>query len=176
MAAGGRTLGLFSSRRAAEEAAEKLRMQVPFEIYVQGQDTTGALVEKFSKHENSCLFGTLTLWQGVDVPGPACSLVLIDRIPFPRPDQPLLQARTEAANAAGRKGFMEVSATHAALLMAQGAGRLLRSTSDRGVVAVLDNRLETKRYGGFLKNSMPQFWPTTNPDTVRGALKRLVAS
>ncbi|APT83330.1 ATP-dependent DNA helicase [Corynebacterium ammoniagenes] len=176
MAAGGRTLGLFSSRRAAEEAAEKLRMQVPFEIFVQGQDTTGALVEKFSKHENSCLFGTLTLWQGVDVPGPACSLVLIDRIPFPRPDQPLLQARTEAANAAGRKGFMEVSATHAALLMAQGAGRLLRSTTDRGVVAVLDNRIETKRYGGFLKRSMPQFWTTTNPDTVRGALKRLVAS
>ena len=83
MAAGGRTLGLFSSRRAAEQAAEKLRMQVPFEIFVQGQDTTGALVEKFTKHENSCLFGTLTLWQGVDVPGPACSLVLIDRIPFP---------------------------------------------------------------------------------------------
>ncbi|MFH0412259.1 ATP-dependent DNA helicase [Corynebacterium sp. L4756] len=176
LAAGGRTLGLFSSRRAAEEAAEKLRMQVPFEIFVQGQDTTGALVEKFSKHENSCLFGTLTLWQGVDVPGPACSLVLIDRIPFPRPDQPLLQARTDAANAAGRSGFMEVSATHAALLMAQGAGRLLRATTDRGVVAVLDNRLETKRYGSFLKNSMPRFWPTTDPQVVRGALKRLVAS
>ena len=176
MAAGGRTLGLFSSRRAAEQAAEKLRMQVPFEIFVQGQDTTGALVEKFSKHENSCLFGTLTLWQGVDVPGPACSLVLIDRIPFPRPDQPLLQARTDAANAAGRSGFMEVSATHAALLMAQGAGRLLRATTDRGVVAVLDNRLETKRYGGFLKNSMPRFWTTTDPRVVRGALKRLVAS
>lgn len=176
MAAGGRTLGLFSSRRAAEQAAEKLRMQVPFEIFVQGQDTTGALVEKFSKHENSCLFGTLTLWQGVDVPGPACSLVLIDRIPFPRPDQPLLQARTDAANAAGRSGFMEVSATHAALLMAQGAGRLLRATTDRGVVAVLDNRLETKRYGSFLKNSMPRFWTTTDPKVVRGALKRLVES
>lgn len=176
MAAGGRTLGLFSSRRAAEQAAEKLRIQVPFEIFVQGQDTTGALVEKFSKHENSCLFGTLTLWQGVDVPGPACSLVLIDRIPFPRPDQPLLQARTDAANAAGRSGFMEVSATHAALLMAQGAGRLLRATTDRGVVAVLDNRLETKRYGSFLKNSMPRFWTTTDPKVVRGALKRLVAS
>src|SRR5690625_3666864 len=124
--------------------------------------------------EKEC--GQSALKNMLDVPGPACSLVLIDRIPFPRPDQPLLQARTEAANAAGRKGFMEVSATHAALLMAQGAGRLLRSTSDRGVVAVLDNRLETKRYGGFLKNSMPQFWTTTNPDTVRGALKRLVAS
>ncbi|MDN6273807.1 MAG: ATP-dependent DNA helicase [Corynebacterium casei] len=176
MAAGGRTLGLFSSRRAAEQAAEKLRMQVPFEIFVQGQDTTGALVEKFSKHENSCLFGTLTLWQGVDGPGPACSVGLIDRIPVPRPDQPLQQARTDAANAAGRSGFMEVSATHAALLMAQGAGRLLRATTDRGVVAVLDNRLETKRYGSFLKNSMPRFWTTTDPKVVRGALKRLVAS
>src|SRR5699024_11798994 len=109
------------------------------------------------------LIVTLTLWQGVDVPGPACSVVLIDRIPFPRPDQPLLQARTEAANAAGRTGVMEVSATHAALLMAQGAGRLLRSTSDRGVVAVLDNRLETRRYGGFFKHSMQRVWPNANP-------------
>ncbi|MDO5032992.1 ATP-dependent DNA helicase [Corynebacterium sp.] len=174
MAAGGRTLGLFSSRRAAEQAAEALKPLVPFDIYVQGEDSIGALVERFSKNENSCLFGTLTLWQGVDVPGPACSLVLIDRIPFPRPDNPLMQARTEAAKAAGRNGFMEVSATHAALLMAQGAGRLLRSTEDRGVVAVLDNRLETKRYGGFLKASMPRFWQTTDGAVVRGALQRLV--
>lgn len=176
MAAGGRTLGLFSSRKAAEEAAQKLKSKVPFEILVQGEDTIGALVNKFSKNENSCLFGTLTLWQGVDVPGSACSLVMIDRIPFPRPDIPLLQARTEAANAARRSGFMEVSATHAALLMAQGAGRLLRSTSDKGVVAVLDSRLVTKRYGQFLKDSLPPFWETTDPETVRGALRRLVQS
>ena len=174
-AAGGRTLGLFSSRRAAEQAAQELRPRLPFDIYLQGEDTTGALVDKFSKNENSCLFGTLTLWQGVDVPGTALSLVMIDRIPFPRPDDPLLQARSEAANAAGRSGFMEVSATHAALLMAQGAGRLLRSVTDRGVVAVLDNRLVTKRYGGFLKASLPQFWETTDPAVVAGALKRLVA-
>ena len=176
MAAGGRTLGLFSSRRAAEQAAQELKAKLPFDIYVQGEDSIGALVDKFSKNENSCLFGTLTLWQGVDVPGPSCSLVLIDRIPFPRPDNPLMQARTEAAQAAGRSGFMEVSATHAALLMAQGAGRLLRSINDRGVVAVLDNRLETKRYGGFLKASMPRFWTTTNSGTVKEALKRLVAA
>ncbi len=175
MAAGGRTLGLFSSRRAATEAAEKLRARLPFDLYVQGEDTIGALVEKFAANENSCLFGTLTLWQGVDVPGPACSLVLIDRIPFPRPDDPLLQARADAAKAAGRNGFMEVSATHAALLMAQGAGRLLRHVGDRGVVAVLDSRLETKRYGSFLKASMPSFWSTTRPDVVRGALQRLVS-
>ncbi|MBE7339702.1 ATP-dependent DNA helicase [Corynebacterium aurimucosum] len=174
MAAGGRTLGLFSSRRAAQQAAEELKPTLPFDIYLQGEDSIGALVDKFTKNENSCLFGTLTLWQGVDVPGPACSLVLIDRIPFPRPDNPLMQARTEAAKAAGRNGFMEVSATHAALLMAQGAGRLLRSTADRGVVAVLDSRLETKRYGSYLRASMPQMWPTSDPEVVRGALKRLV--
>ena len=174
MAAGGRTLGLFSSRRAAQQAAEELKPTLPFDIYRQGEDSIGALVDKFTKNENSCLFGTLTLWQGVDVPGPACSLVLIDRIPFPRPDNPLMQARTEAAKAAGRNGFMEVSATHAALLMAQGAGRLLRSVNDRGVVAVLDSRLETKRYGSYLRASMPQMWPTSDPEVVRGALKRLV--
>ncbi|MFH6888676.1 ATP-dependent DNA helicase [Corynebacterium aurimucosum] len=174
MAAGGRTLGLFSSRRAAQQAAEELKPTLPFDIYLQGEDSIGALVDKFTKNENSCLFGTLTLWQGVDVPGPACSLVLIDRIPFPRPDNPLMQARTEAAKAAGRNGFMEVSATHAALLMAQGAGRLLRSANDRGVVAVLDNRLVTKRYGSYLRASMPQMWPTSDPQVVRGALQRLV--
>ena len=175
-AAGGRTLGLFSSRRAAQQAAEAMRTRLPFDIMLQGEDSTGALVDKFARNENSCLFGTLTLWQGVDVPGRALSLVIIDRIPFPRPDDPLLQARANAADAAGRSGFMEVSATHAALLMAQGAGRLLRSVSDRGVVAVLDNRLVTKRYGSFLRRSLPAFWETTNPDTVRGALQRLVAA
>ena len=146
-AAGGRTLGLFSSRRGAEAAAEEMRRRLPFEVLCQGDDAIGNLVEQFTANENSCLFGTLSLWQGVDVPGPSLSLVVIDRIPFPRPDDPLLSARSDAANRAGRSGFMEVSATHAALLMAQGAGRLLRSVDDRGVVAVLDPRLATQRYG-----------------------------
>lgn len=176
MAAGGRTLGLFSSKRAAVQAADELRPKLPFPVYVQGEDSIGALVEKFAAKEHSVLFGTLTLWQGVDVPGKACSLVLMDRIPFPRPDNPLLQARSEAAQAAGRNGFMEVSATHAALLMAQGAGRLLRSATDRGVVAVLDNRVVTKRYGQFLLSSLPPFWRTQDKNTVLGALKRLVQS
>nr|VDG63975.1 ATP-dependent helicase DinG [Streptococcus thermophilus] len=174
-AAGGRTLGLFSSRRAAQEAAEALRTRLPFEILVQGDDTIGALVNKFAAGENVCLFGTLSLWQGVDVPGRSLSHVMIDRIPFPRPDDPLLQARSRAADAAGRSGFMDVSATHAALLLAQGAGRLLRSTTDRGVVSVLDSRLVTKRYGSFLRASLPDFWETTDPEVVRGALRRLVA-
>lgn len=175
-AAGGRTLALFSSRRAAEQAANEMRARLPFEVFLQGEDSTGALVDAFAKSENSCLFGTLTLWQGVDVPGSSLSLVIIDRIPFPRPDDPLLQARAAAADAAGRSGFMEVSATHAALLLAQGTGRLLRATGDRGVIAVLDNRLVTKRYGQFLRNSLLPFWTTTDPAVVRGALTRLVAN
>ena len=109
------------------------------------------------------------------MPGSSLSLVIIDRIPFPRPDDPLLQARAAAADAAGRSGFMEVSATHAALLLAQGTGRLLRATGDRGVIAVLDNRLVTKRYGQFLRSSLLPFWTTTDPGVVRGALTRLVA-
>lgn len=175
-AAGGRTLGLFSSRRAAEQAASVMRERLPFDIFLQGEDSTGALVESFAAAENSCLFGTLGLWQGVDVPGSSLSLVLIDRIPFPRPDDPLLQARSRAADAAGRSGFMEVSATHAALLLAQGTGRLLRATTDRGVIAVLDSRLVTKRYGQFLRASLLPFWPTTDPQVVRAALQRLVGA
>ncbi|WP_281706979.1 ATP-dependent DNA helicase [Corynebacterium argentoratense] len=175
MAAGGRTLGLFASCRAAEQAAAEMRKRLPFDILCQGDDTIPALVKRFADSENTCLFGTLTLWQGVDVPGRSCSLVIIDKIPFPRPDDPLLQARKEAADAAGRNGFMEVAATHASLFMAQGAGRLLRSVDDRGVVAVLDKRLVEKRYGSFIRSSMPNFWPTHDPNVVTQALKRLVA-
>ncbi|MGM5595529.1 ATP-dependent DNA helicase [Corynebacterium glucuronolyticum] len=175
-AAGGRTLGLFSSKRAAVEATEALRPRLPFDIYCQGDDAIGALIEQFAANENSCLFGTLSLWQGVDVPGPSLSLVTIDRIPFPRPDDPLSQARKEAADARGGNGFMQVAASHAALLMAQGAGRLLRATTDRGVVAILDSRIATKRYGSFILRSIPPMWTTTDLDTVTGALKRLIAA
>jgi ATP-dependent DNA helicase DinG len=118
----------------------------------------------------------LSLWQGVDVPGPACTLVVIDRIPFPRPDDPLMSARAQAVADAGGNGFLAVSATHAALRMAQGAGRLVRSGSDRGVVAVLDSRLATARYGGFLRTSMPPLWPTVDRATVLAALRRLDAA
>ena len=175
-AAGGRTLGLFSSMRAAKQATAALRDSLKFPLLCQGDDATGLLVKQFAEDEPTCLFGTLSLWQGVDVPGPSLSLVVIDRIPFPRPDDPLASARTRAAEARGGNGFMEVSATHAALLLAQGAGRLLRSMDDKGVVAVLDPRLVTKRYGDFLRASLPPFWQTTDQEVVRGALRRLGAS
>lgn len=172
-AAGGRTLGLFSSRRAADAVAAAMRDRLDVPVLAQGDDQLPTLVARFAADEPTCLFGTLSLWQGVDVPGPTCRLVLIDRIPFPRPDDPVRSARSEAVAAAGGNGFMAVSATHAALLLAQGAGRLIRTVEDRGVVAVLDPRLATARYGDFLVRSLPDFWRTTDPAVARSALRRL---
>jgi len=174
--AGGRTLGLFSSMRAAKAATEAMRDRLDTPVLCQGEDTTMALVRRFAEDEESSLFGTLSLWQGVDVPGPSLSLVLIDRIPFPRPDDPLITARQRAIAAHGGNGFMAVAASHAALLLAQGAGRLLRGIDDRGVVAVLDSRMATARYAGFLRASLPPFWSTTDPERVRAALERLRSS
>ncbi len=175
-AAGGRTLGLFSSMRAARRAADELRDRVSVPLLCQGDDQTAQLVTQFAADEPTCLFGTLSLWQGVDVPGPSLSLVVIDRIPFPRPDDPLASARQRQVAARGGNGFMSVAATQAALLLAQGSGRLLRTITDRGVVAVLDPRLETAGYASFLKDSLPRYWPTTDPAVVRAALRRLAAN
>lgn len=169
----GATLALFSSRRAAEDAAEDLRQRLDVPILCQGDSTMSALVREFAEDEETCLFGTMSLWQGVDVPGRACRLVAIDRIPFPRPDDPLLSARSQEVAKNGGNGFMQVAATHAATRLAQGAGRLIRTSDDKGVLAILDSRLATARYGGFLKRSMPDFWPTVNGDLARGALSRL---
>ncbi len=173
-AAGGRTLGLFSSRRAAEAAAVHVRKQLPkLTVLCQGDAQLSELTRRFVSEEETSLFGTLSLWQGVDVPGVTCSLVIIDRIPFPRPDEPLTQARQRAVADAGGNGFMAVAATHAALLLAQGSGRLIRRTTDRGVVAVLDPRLATARYGSYLQASMPPMWQTGERETVIQALRRL---
>jgi ATP-dependent DNA helicase DinG len=175
-AAGGRTLGLFSSMRAARQAAEELRDVLGQPLLCQGEDATAQLVREFAEDEATCLFGTLSLWQGVDVPGPALQLVIIDRIPFPRPDDPLASARQRAVAARGGNGFMAVAAAHAGLLLAQGAGRLLRTMEDKGMVAVLDPRLATARYSGFLRASLPPFWATTDPEVARAALRRLSAA
>lgn len=173
VASGGGMLGLFSSRRGAEEAAALLRERTDLPVYAQGEDQLPSLVAAFAQDDAACLVGSLSLWQGVDVPGRTCRLVVMDRIPFPRPDDPVAQARAEAVDAAGGNGFMSVSATHAALLLAQGAGRLIRRVEDRGVVAVLDPRLRTARYGSYLARTMPRLWPTSEREVVLGALRRL---
>ena len=176
-AAGGRTLALFSSWRGVEAADEHLRevlAQLKLPIITQRRgDSVGPLVEKFAKNEKSILLGTISLWQGIDVPGPACTLVAIDRIPFPRPDEPVLSARAAEADAAGGSGFMQISLPRAALLLAQGTGRLIRSLDDRGVVAILDSRIVNKRYGSILLNSMPPFWRTSDGAVIKDALRRL---
>lgn len=169
----GGALCLFSSRRGAELAAEHVRARLDLTIAVQGEDSMANLVRTFREDEDASLFGTLTLWQGVDVAGRALRLVTIDRIPFPRPDDPLMSARQEKIAEHGGNGFMAVAAQHAALLLAQGAGRLIRTHEDRGMVAVLDPRLSTARYGGFLREAMPPLWPTSDPDMALAALRRL---
>lgn len=174
-AAGGRTLGLFSSHRAALAATEAMRERLDVPVLYQKDDQVSTLVRQFREDPRACLFGSTTLWQGVDVPGATASLVVIDRIPFPRPDEPISQARTEAVGRAGGNGFLAVSATHAALLLAQGAGRLIRNGTDKGVVAVLDPRLATAGYRGFLTRSLPPMWVTTDREAVLGALRRLDA-
>jgi ATP-dependent DNA helicase DinG len=176
-AAGGRTLALFSSWRGVEMADEYLRkvlaeLEIPIITQKRG-DSVGTLVERFAKEPKSILLGTISLWQGIDVPGPSCTLVAIDRIPFPRPDEPVMSARAAEADAAGGSGFMQVSLPRAALLLAQGTGRLIRSIDDRGVVAILDSRIVTKRYGSVLLNSMPPFWRTSDGAVIRDSLKRL---
>jgi ATP-dependent DNA helicase DinG len=175
-AAGGRSLILLSSWRAVERVAEGLSEQTPAgaALLVQRRgEPVGPLVAAFANDETSILVGTMSLFQGVDVPGRSCTCVIIDRIPFPRPDDPVLQARSEQVERSGGNGFMSVSVPRAALLLAQGAGRLIRSREDRGVVAVLDARLARARYSGYLRDSLPPFWRTTDTAAVLEALRRL---
>jgi ATP-dependent DNA helicase DinG len=159
--------------RAAEAASREMRARLDYlgyPILCQGEDSLPQLIRRFAEDPRACLFGTLSLWQGVNVPGPSCQLVIIDRIPFPRPDDPLSNARKEAVDKSGGNGFMAVAASHAALLLAQGAGRLIRAHKDKGVVAILDSRLATARYASFLRAGLPDFWPTTDPHTPRCAV------
>jgi ATP-dependent DNA helicase DinG len=168
-AAGGRTLALFTSRRATEAAAEALATELPYTLLLQGDQPKGRLLETFAADETSCLFATLGFWQGVDIPGRALSLVTIDRLPFPRPDDPLLQARRDRA---GSHAFSLVDLPRAATLLAQGAGRLIRATEDKGVVAVLDPRLATASYRGVLLERLPPMRRSVDRSEVESFLRR----
>lgn len=174
MAAGGRTLALFTSRRAMEAAAVHLA-DLPFRVLVQDELPRPVLAEAFVADETSVLLATLGFWQGFDAPGPTCTLVAIDRLPFGRPDDPVASARREAAVRARHDPFAAVDLPAAAVLLAQGAGRLLRTAEDRGVVAVLDRRLATAPYRWTLVNSLPPFRRTKDPDEARRFLAELAA-
>ncbi len=176
-AAGGRTLGLCTSLNAARALREALTAALDGVRVLAPDDLPRAkLMEEFARDETSCLVGSLGLWQGIDVAGPSVSLVIIDKIPFQRPDDPLALARRDRAAALGHDPFATYDLPRAALLLAQGAGRLVRTSTDRGVVAILDPRLVTKRYGHTLVDSLPPMFRMTSPDRVRAALQRLAAS
>jgi ATP-dependent DNA helicase DinG len=151
-AAGGRTLALFTSWRAMRAARTVIEAAVTYRILAQDDLPKPALIEAFRTEETSCLFATMGFWQGVDVPGAACSLVVIDRLPFARPDDPVAEARRERA---GPAAFAVVDIPHAATRLAQGAGRLIRSATDRGVVAVLDPRLAESAYRPAILQALP---------------------
>jgi ATP-dependent DNA helicase DinG len=169
-AAEGRTLALFTSYRAMHRAVDALRERLPYPLLAQGDLPKPRLVERFSAEPETCLFATTSYWQGIDVPGPSLSLVTIDRLPFPRPDDPLLQARREKA---GDQAFLTIDVPRAATLLAQGAGRLIRTASDRGVVAILDPRLATARYGPKIVATLPKMRRTKDRAEVERFLRDL---
>ncbi len=171
-AAGGRTLALFTSHRATSVAAAALRDRLPYRVLAQDELPKGRLLREFADDESSCLFATLGFWQGVDVPGRSLSLVTLDRLPFPRPDDPVLQARRDRV---GEAAFRLVDLPRAATLLSQGAGRLIRSAGDAGVVAVLDPRLATAGYRGVLLSGLPPMRRTTDRRQVQEFLRRWVA-
>jgi ATP-dependent DNA helicase DinG len=153
-------------------AAEVCRKGAPWEILCQSDLPKPKLVEKFTSDEHSCLFATMGFWQGVDVPGPSLTMVTIDRLPFSRPDDPLLRARRAAL---GPRAFELMDVPRAATLLAQGAGRLVRSREDRGVVAVLDPRLGRARYRWELVKALPPMRRTRHRAEVVSFLASLRA-
>ncbi|MBM3828439.1 MAG: ATP-dependent DNA helicase [Actinobacteria bacterium] len=169
-AAGGRTLALFTSYRAMDAAVVEMRKRLDVTILAQNEYQRGRLVRMFSDDETSCLFATASFFQGIDIPGRTLSLVTLDRIPFPRPDDPLLSARREAL---GDRAFRDIDLPRAATLLAQATGRLIRNATDRGVVAVFDPRLGTKGYRREILAAMPPMRRSTTRSEVEDFLRHI---
>ena len=170
-ASGGRALVLTTSFRMLEALADRLKETLPFTVLVQGELPKRRLVEQFEQDETSVLVATMGFWEGLDVPGRSLELVVIDKLPFPRPDDPLWAARREVAEAAGLSGFTAIDLPRAAILLAQGAGRLIRTTEDRGLVALLDSRLMKRRYGRHILRSLPPMPRITSPEAALAFLR-----
>ena len=173
-AAGGRTLALFTSYRAMDEAADELKQRLgrQFPILTQRDLPKPALIKAFAESPETCLFATAGLFQGIDVPGSSLSLVVIDRIPFPRPDDPLLSARREQL---GRDAFSQIDIPRASMMLAQACGRLIRTSTDAGAVAVMDPRLGKANYRWDIINALPPMKRTRHRSDVEGFLTRITA-
>ena len=156
----GRAFMLFTSLRAMQEAHELLKehfreVKLDYPLLVQGEGSRSELLERFRRLGNAVLVGSQSFWEGVDVRGPALSLVVIDKLPFAPPDDPVLAARIEQINRQGRNAFMEYQLPQAVITLKQGAGRLIRDETDRGVLMICDPRLLSKSYGRRIWRSLP---------------------
>lgn len=175
-AAGGRTLALFTTTKAAQDAAEHLRSTIATPVLCQGEAPPSQLVDEFVSDETSTLCATAGFWHGVNAPGATCTLVVIDKLPFAPMNDPLMEARRKAADNDRRNGFTEVFVADAAIKLGQGSGRLIRTGTDKGVVAILDRRIITKGYGRAMQAAVPDFRVFHDRDTVESALRRLTGS
>lgn len=169
----GRTFMLFTSYAALTRAAELLAEQVDLPLLIQGQAPRAELLRQFESRGNAVLLGTATFWQGIDVRGPGLSCVIIDKLPFAPPDDPVTRARIGALKADGGNPFYDFQVPEAVITLKQGAGRLIRDASDRGVLVLCDPRIETKGYGKAFLRSMPALRRTHELDTVVAFLASL---
>jgi ATP-dependent DNA helicase DinG len=165
-ASGGRAFLLFTSHRALREAAELLEERLDLPLLAQGDAPKADLLERFVEHGNAVLLGTSSFWEGVDVRGGALSVVIIDKLPFASPGDPVLQARLEAIRRRGGNPFMDYQVPQAAIALKQGAGRLIRDVGDQGVLVLCDPRLLKKGYGQTFLDAMPPFARTRDLDQV----------
>lgn len=186
-AAGGRTFILCTSLAAVRAAADELKARLeangnPYPLFVQGDGPKMRLIEEFRAHGNAVLVGSMSFWEGVDVKGEALSLVVIDKIPFAPPNDPVMMARSRAVEASGRRPFDEITLPEAVITLKQGAGRLIRSEADRGMLVICDPRILNKGYGKVVRDSLPDFYCTRreekalefflNPERFREGLYR----
>lgn len=186
-AAGGRTFVLCTSLAAVRAAADELQARLeangnPYPLFVQGDGPKMSLIEEFRAHGNAVLVGSMSFWEGVDVKGEALSLVVIDKIPFAPPNDPVMMARSRAVEASGRRPFDEITLPEAVITLKQGAGRLIRSEGDRGMLVICDPRILNKGYGKVVRDSLPDFYCTRreekalefflNPERFREGLYR----
>ena len=174
-ASGGRAFLLFTTLRALRRARELLRERLPYPLLVQGEGSRSALLERFRSLGNAVLLGSASFREGVDVRGEALSVVVLDKLPFAPPDDPVLAARIEALRASGGNPFAELQLPQAILQLKQGAGRLIRGETDRGVLMLCDPRLYTRPYGRLVRASLPPMTPTRELADVRAFFARIGA-
>ena len=173
-ASGGRAFMLFTSHRALSEAAQLLRGEFNYPLLVQGEMPRRRLLETFRELGNAVLLGTSSFWEGVDVKGPALSVVVIDKLPFASPGDPVLKARLELLRNEGRNPFMEYQLPQAVIALKQGTGRLIRDATDKGVMMICDPRLTGKPYGRVFRESLPPMHPTRDLSEVQRFLRRVL--